>query len=201
MNSSKKNKPTETTFPQFLEALHASNTSTWTQLVTRLREVTLPWLIKRIGALPHYALISPSELANEVFAESLAKFYDLFQEGEFKKFQEFQSLMFKISELKLKEGLAKVKKDSHILRIATNQELENKLEADKNDQSKIENRKIIHNYLLSLPDADRTLLQRYYWGERLTDIAQDLGISEANCRKKKQRALNKLRQKFSQFLH
>ena len=201
MKSSKENKPIRTAFPQFLEELHNGNTVAWTQLVSRLREVTLPWLRNRIGTLPAYALVSPGELANEVLAESFAKFYDLFPNGQFSEFKDFQSLMFKIGELKLKEGISKVKRDSRIIRIATNQEVKNIATKEKIDLVEIETKKTIHQHLLSLPEKDRILLQRYYWGEKLKDIAHDLGISEANCRKKKERALNKLKHKFSNFSH
>ena len=201
MDDNLKNKHYHKSFEEFLEALRTGNTSTWTQLVTTLRSVTMPWLLKRIGTLPTYSLISSQELANEVFAESLAKFYNIFPTGTFHKHQDLQSLLFKIADLKLKESFARLKKDQQILRLSTYPNLEEISKLEEVDQDEIEQKKLVYQYLLSLPTEERTLLQRYYWGERLKDIAEDMGISEVNCRKKKQRALAKLKHKFFGFSH
>jgi len=51
----------------------------------------------------------------------------------------------------------------------------------------------IKTKLNDLNGKDRDLLMRYFGGEELQDIADDLEISPAACRKRKQRIVEKLK--------
>ena len=86
MNDSKhRNAAENRDFDEFLTKLRKGDTKTWTHLVGNLRKVTVPWLLKKVGTLPEYSLVSEVEFTNEIFAESLAKFYPLFNKGDFKR--------------------------------------------------------------------------------------------------------------------
>ena len=198
MNDSKqRNEAENRDFKGFLEKLRHGDTKTWTHLVGKLKAVTVPWLLKRIGRLPEYSLVSEIEFANEVFAESLAKFYPLFNKGEFKKYQDLQSLMFRISELKMKEGFAKNRKNSVLYRPGNNNlmeaEINKTMELTADDEAKKEKIQVLQIQIQKLSEDDQKLLQRFYAGEKMVDIAQEMKTSEANIRKRKQRALERLK--------
>ena len=52
---------------------------------------------------------------------------------------------------------------------------------------------LVHQKMRLLAYEDRTLLISFFEGQDLNDIAQRLSISPTACRKRKQRALDKLR--------
>jgi RNA polymerase sigma factor (sigma-70 family) len=170
----------------------------WKALVGQLRCVTLPWIARRVGPLPAHALLTEQELALEIFAESLFKFYQLFERGSFLKPQELQSLMFKIAELKTKEALRRVGKEKWIYRPSGEADFEKGLSKipDWNAEDDLAKTRAqaLQKHLGSLQPEDRKLLERVYAGEKMSQIAQELGTNEENLRKRKQRALEKLKQ-------
>ena len=74
-------------FNMTLLRLQQRDQAAWSSLVSQLRRVTLPWIAKRLGTLPPYSLLSKQELALEIFADSLSKYFDLFAKSplEFEK--------------------------------------------------------------------------------------------------------------------
>ena len=200
-DKTKRNQDIDARFGSFLLELQQGHTGSWNLLVKRLRQVTIPWLIIKTGQLPGYALQSNQEFSAEVFAESLVKFYELFAEGEFSNYQALQSLMFRIAELKLKEGLARIQKFKKVYRSDSDEQMEAMIQQSEKGKEKDLTRQIqaLKRHMSQLPEADRVLLQRYYRGEKLIDIARDMDITEASCRKRKQRALEKLKKQFNQI--
>lgn len=194
-NKEKLNKELDQDFDQLLAALKRKDQKAWVQLVGQLRRVTVPWLARKAGNLPDYALVSLDEFILEVFANALATYYPLFKKGHFTKAQELQSLMFRVAELKLKEGFAQLKKDRLIYHpkggdmpeIADGERLTTEEELKK---ERIEN---IQKQMKGLSKEDQELLQQYYAGEKLIKIARELNITESSIRKRKQRALDRLK--------
>ncbi len=182
-------------FEAMIRLLQTGDTKTWTQLVNRLRKVTVPWLAQKVGKMPSQALVSLDEFILEVFANALAKFFPLFEKGTFSKYQDIQSLMFRVAELKLKEGFAQLKReqaiyhpeDEHSFEAIANQPFTSEEEAKK------ERIQLIQSKLKLLAEEDRKLLERYYDGEKMVKIAKELGIHESSIRKRKQRALDRLK--------
>ena len=98
-------------FSSFLQALRSGQDLEWQWLVRHLRDRVVPWIRKRDGNLPTYTVVSESYFIEEVFAESMIKFYELFNTGTFKSLADLRGLLFRIADLKMKEGYRKVKKD------------------------------------------------------------------------------------------
>ncbi|HNE28866.1 MAG TPA: sigma-70 family RNA polymerase sigma factor [Saprospiraceae bacterium] len=184
-------------FPMQLSRLRQREEKAWTELVGSLRQVTLPWLRKRIGRLPAYAVTTEQEFAMEVFSESLSRFFTLFEKGRFEQPRELQSLMFKVAELTLKEGFARLKKEALIYRPddpAGFQTARQEISEWTNDDELARQRtRDIRQKLLELNENDRDLLCRYYAGEKLAALAREMEVSEENIRKRKQRAFERLK--------
>ena len=170
----------------------------WNTLVGQLRRVTLPWIAKRLGNLPPYALLSRQELSLEIFADSLSKFFDLFEKGVFTKPEALQSLMFKVAELKTMEAFRRIKKEALIYFPKDEMDFEKSLSqipdwTAEDDQEK-ERARVLQQHLADLKEDDRTLLERFYAGEKMSRLAEQMNTTEENLRKRKQRALERLKQ-------
>lgn len=184
-------------FETLLALLRQRDVAAWSALVGRLRRTTVPWLHKRVGKLPAHALVSEQEFVLEIFADSLAKFYDLFEKGTFEKEAELQSLMFKVSELKMKEAFARLKKETLIYRPASAEAFDAAVrqQPDWNAEDDLthERAMALQTHFAQLEEEERSLLQRFYGGEKLSRLAAELGLTEENLRKRKQRAFDRLK--------
>jgi DNA-directed RNA polymerase specialized sigma24 family protein len=188
-------------FKVMLLALQRRDQAAWSNLVSQLRSTTLPWIAKRLGVLPAHALLSKQELALEIFADSLSKYFDLFEKGTFTKPEELQSLMFKIAELKTFEAFRRLGKEALIYRPQNESDFERALAhipdwSDADEQAK-ERAKTLQRHLASLKPEEQILLQRFYEGEKMSQLAAQMNTTEENLRKRKQRALERLKQLFS----
>lgn len=185
-------------FESLLQRLRQRDLQAWSDVVGRLRRVTLPWLRKRVGKLPAHALLSADEFVLEIFADSLAKFYDLFEKGRFDKEADLQSLLFKVAELKMKEAFARLQKETRIYRPATEDAFDAVLPTaggwDTGDEQARERAARLQRHFATLEPEDQNLLQRFYAGEKLNRMALELGLTEDSLRKRKQRALDRLKQ-------
>jgi len=191
------NIPTED-FESLLAGLRRRDVQAWSLAVGQMRQVTLPWLRRRVGRLPSYALVEEQEFVLEIFADSLAKFYDLFDSGNFGKAADMQSLMFRVAELKMKEAFARLQKDALIYRPASPEAFEVAVQKQPDwtadDDLARERAVALQQQFATLEADERDLLQRFYSGEKMSRLAQELGLTEENLRKRKQRALDRLKQ-------
>lgn len=188
-------------FEDFLKTLKNGNDEEWQWLVNHLRERAVPWIRKKDGNLPAGTIVSEGYFVEEVFAESLIKFYELFKTGTFKSLADLRGLIFRIAELKLKEGYRSVKKDQRIFfpeffqKTMEDVEGEDFSESIKSQQILV---KELEAQLAELPKEEREILLRYSKGEKIKQISEDLGLKQETGRKKKQRALQTLRAKLYQ---
>lgn len=194
---------TETNFPSFLAALRRQDDAAWEWLLNHFRERVVPYIRKKDGRLPKDAIVSTEYFIEEVFSNSLIKFYELFEKGNFSNLGQLRGLMFRIAEIKLKEAYRQLKRD-RVLYFSENESSKNQI-ADTVELTEREQKeqKVIlklESALKHLPESDREVLLRFAKGERLKNIAADLDINEVSCRKKKQRALGKLRKLLSPLL-
>lgn len=184
-------------FSELLTALQRQERMAWEVLIGRFRTVTIPWLNKKIGKLPPYALLNKQELVREIFAESLSKFFELFFKSSFSQEKDFQSLFFKIAELKTKEAFARLKKEALIYRPESPEHFEalaaRPVGWTEGDELLRERAAQLQHQLDALEEPDRKLLVRVYSGEKMADMAKELGLTEESLRKRKQRALDRLR--------
>ena len=187
----------EKNFERFLEQLRTREPQAWQWLCDQFRAKVKPWLFKIDGNLPPGTILSVDEFIEEVFANSLFKFYEAFENGQFKSLADLRGLMFRIAELKLKEGYHKVRRDKLIY--FTDDLNSGGLSAHQDDLSVRETQDQdlileLRDQVNKLSSSDRELLVRFARGEELASIAANLGLDPAACRKRKQRALQKLKQ-------
>ena len=186
----------EIEFSHFLQQLRRQAQPEWQWLMDMFRAKVKPYLFKIDGNLPVGTIASVDEFIEEVFANSLFRFYEQFAEGEFQSLAELRSLMFRIAEFKLKEGYYRVKRDK--LLYFTDDVRTSNLTEHQDDLSirEVQEREAIlelRDQINQLNPTDRELLIRFAKGEELGSIALNLGLEAAACRKRKQRALDKLK--------
>ena len=150
-----------------------------------------------------YSLVSLDEFILEIFANALATYYPLFEKGNFSKPQELQSLMFRVAELKMKEGYAQLKKDRlmYFSNSGNIPDVTDGGELTTEEENKKERIEKIQRELKNLSKEDRELLQRYYAGEKMVAIAKELNFAESSIRKRKQRALDRLKKLVGQYIN
>ena len=186
----------EEEFLRFLAKLRTQAQPEWQWLMDMFRAKVKPFLFKIDGNLPAGTIASVDEFIEEVFANSLFRFYEQFAEGEFQSLAELRSLMFRIAEFKLKEGYNRVRRDS-LLYFTDDVRTSNLLEhQDELSIRELADKEIIaelRNQIEQLPTMEKELLIRFAQGEELGSIALKLGLEAAACRKRKQRALDKLK--------
>ena len=141
--------------------------------------------------------MSQAEFAEEVFEECLLKFYELFEERVFEKYSDLEATIVRISDFKIKEGFAKIKRDQRLYfmnaeALSAMREKHLKKQDDQ-EKEKVELISEIHQHLSTLPPEDSNLILRYFNGEDLKDLAGEYNISPAACRKRKQRIIEKLK--------
>lgn len=184
-------------FEFFIQKLKDRSQREWTWLVIAFRKRLMPVLMARAKSVGSGSYQTQKEFAEEVFEECLLKFYELFENGTFNRYEDLEATIVTISGYKLKEGHAKFKRNQRLYFMnaeALANVREKYLQSTKEDeQIKIEQVKTIKAQIKTLPSEESDLILRYFNGEELQDIAEDLSISPAACRKRKQRILEKLR--------
>ena len=184
-------------FPRFLDALERREQREWNWLIAEFRKKIIPFLRKRTQSYPAKALLSRDQFLEEVIEETLLQFYQIFAKGSFESYGNLEATVVTTAGYKLKEGFARLKKEQKMYfmegdalsvmreRMATAEERAMVAEAEKIEEVKAK--------LNDLAGQDKDLLMRYFGGEELQDIADDLEISPAACRKRKQRLVEKLK--------
>jgi|GEM_PF-5563550 len=183
-------------FEDFLTALNTGQDKEWQWLVSHFREKAVPWIRKEDGNLPTDAIVSEGYFVEEVFSESLIKFYELFKTGTFTNLGDLRGLLFKIAALKLKEGYRTVKRDKMIFFpefFSSSLKDDSQIYAKEHVQEQRELVREMKAQLSTLPKDEQEILLRFSSGEKLKHISLDLQLKEEAGRKKKQRALQKLR--------
>ncbi len=184
-------------FDRFLSALGQKEAREWNWLIARFRKSLVPFLRKRTQMYPSSALLSRDQFLEEVIEETLLKFYQIFETGSFENYGNLEAAVITTASFKLKEGFARLRKEQRMYfmegdalsvmreRMNTAREKAEAEEAEKISE--------IQEKLEELNHEDKNLLLRYFSGEELQDIADDLEISPAACRKRKQRIITRLK--------
>lgn len=186
-------------FAVFLEKLRSGSPIAWRTLVTRFRKRLITWLLKKTSAYPPYALLSKKQFVEEVFEESLLKFYELFQNGRFDRYDDLEAMMVTVAGYKLKEGFARLKKERRMYAENIPEQAYGAgqqhpgVQHPGDEQSTEELIWIVKESFRKLDADERDMLTRFYNGEELQEIALLRKISPETCRKRKQRALEKLK--------
>ena len=180
-----------------MDQLQKQSPREWSWLVGQFRKRLMPVLMSRAKNIHSSALMTPPEFAEEVFEECLLKFYERFGDKVFEKYSDLEASIVRISDFKIKEGFAKIKRDQRLyfmdaeaLSVMREKHLKNE---DAQEKEKVELVSEIHRHLSTLPPEESNLILRYFNGEDLKDIADGYNISPAACRKRKQRIIDKLK--------
>lgn len=192
-----KNYQPNSNFDVFLAQLHQKHPMAWKWLIAAFRKRLLPWLMNKTANYSKQFLSNRKQFVEEVFEACLLKFYELLATGEFKSYNDLEATIVTIAKYKLKEGFARLKREQRIyliedeglMTIQQRQGWEEE-QAERQQQEMIYR---VQQQLKRLNKEDRQLLQRYFEGEELQDLAKELNISPAACRKRKQRILDKLK--------
>lgn len=184
-------------FDRFLNALKHKEVREWNWLIAKFRQSLLPFLRKRTHSYPTSALLSREQFIEEVIEETLLKFYQLFEKGSFENYGNLEAAVITTAGFKLKEGFARLRKEQRVYFMEADalSVMREKMHSAKEAAQVEEADKIleIKEKLKELNKKDKDLLLRYFGGEELQDIADDLKISPAACRKRKQRIVEKLK--------
>lgn len=184
-------------FDFFINQLKKNSSPEWQWLINRFRQRLSSWLYRKIESYPKNALQTRSQFVEEIIEESLIKFFELLPNGVFSQYSDMEAAIVTIAGFKLKEGFRQLKKDQKIylmeptdIGVLQEQQI---YQAEKIDKQQLELIQEIKEKFRKLETKDQLLLTRYFNGEELQDIANDLSISPAACRKRKQRVIDKLK--------
>ncbi len=189
----------DTDFGEFLDKLRNGTPEAWRLLVARFRKRLIGWLIKKASFYPPDALLSKKQFVEEVFEESLSKFYELFQTGKFDRYEDMEAMIVTVAGYKLKEGFARLKRERKMYAANVSEQSYESAQLryhsrQPGDEHDAEEMIIVIKESIGKLDAEeRDLLISYFNGEELQDIAITRHISPEACRKRKQRALEKLK--------
>lgn len=191
-------------FEYFLAALNQQAPVEWQWLIAAFRRRLIPWLMSKTANYSSQNITTRTQFVEEVFEESLLKFYELFSEGTFSKYGDLEAMMVTVAKFKLKEGFTRLKKEQQWY-LADDNTLD--VISQKNwtvsyyeQQQCRDNIQLVREKLNQLNKSERRLITRFFAGEELRDIAAELSISPAACRKRKQRIIEKLKNRVMQSL-
>ncbi len=179
-------------FEMFYKLIRANDSQAWRKVHERIFIYAAKWLSDR-GIIADNAI--------DIFQESMLTFVEKVatKELDFETSRDFKSYYFRILELKTLEHNRK--RTQHIQR-STELKLNHLLKPREEANSQADDRyyyieKIMND---SIPEDAKYILKNYYFhGEKLSDIAKDLHISDGNCRLKKHHALKKIADMYHQL--
>lgn len=182
-------------FGYFLDQLRGQATREWEWLVARFRGRLIPWLASKSKQIGNQGLTTHKQFVEEVFEESILKFYELFPSGTYTKYSDLEAMVVTIAGYKLKEGFARLKREQKFFLVddARWERFEQKKDDRQEREQEEELLQATRQAIGQLEPEERELLIRYFEGEELQLIAAEKDISPEACRKRKQRALDKLR--------
>lgn len=175
----------EDQYIRFYALIRAGNDAAWQRVYERLYIYAAKWLAERKFE---------AEAARDMYQDSMLTLVNKVRSTElnFESSREFKSYYFRILEFKAMEGGRK-----RILQKQKWPEMESPhpLRSMQEDAFETDDRyffieKIMRN---SISKNEAFILMRYYfYGEKLSEIAAALHISEGNCRQKKLQVLRKI---------
>lgn len=192
-------------FEQLLEQLQSQSPKAWKWLIAAFRKRLMPWLMSKTTTYSPQNMTNRTQFVEEVFEESLFKFYELFKTGDFSNYGDLEATIVTVAKYKLKEGFARLKKErrwytmeSEKMNIIAQKNAIATYQISQQEQTQIH---LIRQNMSKLKPTEKVILNRFFAGEELQDIAEDLNISAASCRKRKQRIVEKLKNFVLKSMH
>jgi len=172
-------------YVRFNEIIREGNNKAWKKVHDRLYIYAAKWLSERK---------IEGETASDIYQDSILTLYHKVREEElhFETSREFKSYYFRILEFKFMEGSRKKISNRQKWPETEAGRLFRSLqeEAYETDDRYYIIKEIMSN---SISREEEYILKQYYFhGEKLTEIASALQISDGNCRQKKLQALRKI---------
>ncbi len=174
-------------FQNFLELIKSKDEQCWQVFNEFLKKRVKNWLVKK-G-------VFNKDLIETVYQDAIILFVLKLESGNllFENSRALKSYIFKIINLKLYEQYREKKETE----LPKNPEL-NEDYADHFESylSTVEREEIEKHLLSKLSIREKSILvEFFFYGKKMKDIAKELNISEVNCRLIKSRALSKLKKK------
>ncbi len=184
-------------FELFLKQLKEQDSKVWHWLIKKFRQKGVPLIRRRTSYIYLFSRQSHKLFIEEVFSESLVKFLELLPDGSFRSYSNVEAAFITIVGYKIKEGVAKYKLEKRFLNTEEDQ-LNWLVEHIKGEENEFDEQKMtlfadVLKAMAQLEEADQELLEKFYNGQELKDIAEELNIKPSACRKRKQRALEKVK--------
>lgn len=172
-------------FEMFYKLIKAKDSQAWRKVHDRIYIYAAKWLSNR-GIIAGTAL--------DIFQESMLTFVEKVarKKLDFETSRDFKSYYFRILELKTFEHN---RKRTQQLQSSRELKLNHLLKPGEDADWQADDRYHYIERIMndSIPEDAKYILKNYYFhGEKLSDIAKDLHISDGNCRLKKHHALKKI---------
>lgn len=153
-----------------------------------------PWMKRQVGHVASDSVMTREDIVEEAYSETLQYLYREVAQGTFATLADLRGWAFAVAGYKLKEAW-RTYKNQQRLYFPDDWEKTPDLGADlwREAQYIQAISQQIHEGLEQLDEVDRNILQDYAEGLSFDQIADRVGMPAATCRKRKQRALTRLR--------
>lgn len=180
-------------FEMFYKMIKANDSQAWSIVHERMYIYAAKWLSDR-GI--------KADSAIDIYQESMLTLVEKVatKDLDFETSRDFKSYFFRILELKTLEHNRK--RTKHMQRSAE-LKLNHLLNPLKETNAQADDRYYYIEKIMNdaIPEDAKYILKNYYFhGEKLSDIAKDLHISDGNCRLKKHHALKKIADMYQQLM-
>ncbi len=173
-------------FNRFINELNSDDEKAWENLNFVLKRIVIYWLSEKVNN---------SQDIEYIYNETFLTFYKLFKKCKFESFVKLKSFILSIADKKLKESFRKQKLENRFVDIDESN-IQYSQQNYPDIEQKLEIKNLVDLLLSSLSKVERKILYGYFHrGEKLKEIAENIEVSEENCRLLKHRALKKLQAK------
>lgn len=187
-------------FEEWAEALRQGESVAWQQFILLLNQKLMPWLKQKAMTPPKESVISKADLVEEAFTETLLFVHKNFATGTFANLAAVRGWCFKIANFKLHEAWRKVKLQQHLYFTDDwNGIIKEEITLNAADVKEQQMAEQVKQYIKTLEKMDQEILVAFANGEAFNEIADEFGLTAANCRKRKQRAIEKIKRLFVYF--
>lgn len=181
-------------FEAWLARLMASDEKAWGAFIRHLNARLKPWMYKQVGAIMASSVISRNDIVEEAYSETLHYLYREVTQGTFATLPDLRGWAFAVARYKLKEAWRTYESQQRLYFPSDGEVAPDQGAALWQEAQHIQAlSQRVHEGLAQLDEVDRQILQDYAEGLSFDQIADRVDLPAATCRKRKQRALTRLR--------
>lgn len=172
----------------------ASDEKAWGAFIRHLNVRLKPWLARQVGHIAAGSVMTRDDIVEEAYSETLQYLYREVAQGAFATLADLRGWAFAVAGYKLKEAWRTYKNQQRLYFPDDWEATPDQGAALWQDAQAIQAlSQRVHEGLAHLDEVDRHILQDYAEGLSFDQIADRVGLPAATCRKRKQRALTRLR--------